>query len=246
MRVCVGIICIGEKYLSEFESLFKPSVVKYCQKYGYDLKIFDSYLDPTHPHVDCISFQKCLVPDALKEYDRVMILDADIWINDTAPPIDTYTLNGKIAIADEVAQVSKIVYTTLACSTDPIDYYKLAGFTIQTDSILNTGCMICDSSQFLKDVYWKYIDGAIGHPRRFHYEQACIGYELQMQKMYIPLTNMWNWLYVINSELRTNIPENVYGLHFAGIGYAHNTYALNYFLDSVHTTKRLIRWRIHK
>lgn len=246
MRVCIGIICIGEKYIYEFESLFKPSIAAYCQKYGYDLKIFDSYLDETHAYPDCISFQKCLVPDALREYDRVMVLDADIWINETAPPIHTYNLNGKIAIADEVAQVSKVVYKTIGNTSDPIDYYKLAGFTIHTDSILNTGCMICDSPQILKDIYWKYIDNANGHPRRFHYEQACIGYELQTKNLYIPLTNMWNWLYVLNSALRTSIPENVYAIHFAGIGHQNSKYALDYFLNAVQRTKRLLRWGIHK
>jgi hypothetical protein len=42
-KVCVGIVCIGENYLKEFEATFKPSVVAYCKKYGYDLKIFTDF-----------------------------------------------------------------------------------------------------------------------------------------------------------------------------------------------------------
>ena len=246
MRVCVGIICIGDKYLQEFETLFKPSVLAYCQKYGYDLKIFDSHLDPTHPQPECISFQKCLVPDALKEYDRVVVMDADIWINDTAPPIHRYDLGGKIAIVNEVAQVSPEEYSRLKYNDSPIKYYNLEGFVINTDSILNTGFMICDTPQFLKDVYWKYIDTAVGHPRLFHYEQACIGYELQMQTMYVPLSNLWNWIYIFNTELGTTIPGNVSAVHFAGIGYAHRKQGLDAYLSSRHRPKSLVRWGIRK
>jgi lipopolysaccharide biosynthesis glycosyltransferase len=246
MRVCVGIICIGEKYLQEFESLFKPSVLNYCNKHGYDLRIFDSYLDPSHAQPGCISFQKCLVPDALSEYDRVVVMDADIWINETAPAVHNYDLGGKIAIVNEVAQVSPAEYSRLKYNDNAVDYYKLAGLTINTDSILNTGFMICDTPQILKDVYWKYIDGAIGHPRGFHYEQACIGYELQTLKNYVPLTNMWNWIYIFDTELRTNTPNDVYGLHFAGIGYEQRTAGLGNFLTSRHRPKSLIRWGVRK
>jgi lipopolysaccharide biosynthesis glycosyltransferase len=246
MRVCVGIICIGEKYLQEFETLFKPSVLNYCKKHGYDLKIFDSHLDPSHSQWGCISFQKCLVPDALKEYDRVVVMDADIWINETAPAVHTYELGGKIAIVNEVAQVSPEEYRRLKYCDSPINYYSLAGLTINTDSILNTGFMICDTPQFLKDVYWKYIDTAVGHPRRFHYEQACIGYELQTQNMYAPLANLWNWIYVVNVELGTNVPGNVYAVHFAGIDYEHRKFGLSHFLDSRHRPKSLLRWGVRK
>jgi hypothetical protein len=155
-------------------------------------------------------------------------------------------LQGKIAIVNEVAQVTPEEYKRLTLNDDPIEYYNSSGFTINTDSILNTGFMICDSPIFLKDVYWKYINNAIGHPRRFHYEQACIGYELQTQNMYIPLTNMWNWIYAFNSALKTNIPPNVFGLHFAGIGLASQKYALDYFLNATQGPKRFLRWGIRK
>jgi hypothetical protein len=92
---------------------------------------------------------------------------------------------------------------------------------------------------FLKSIYEKYVDTSIGHPRKFHYEQACIGYELQTNQMYTLIGNAWNFIYIHNQI--TKEPMNSYFVHLAGIRGSERENIL-----TRHTSKRLIRWGIKK
>jgi hypothetical protein len=245
MKVCLGIISIGKLYNEEFERLFKPSVVSYCQKYGYDLKVFTDYLDPKHRHPDTISFQKCLVPSFLTEYDLVVIMDADIYIENIAPAIHFHELHDKIGIVDEVAQNSPAGYEKMiqvGFADQAEHYYKLAGFELKTSRVLNTGVILCNPklhAEYLKSIYDKYVDKSIGHPRKFHYEQGCIGYELQTDETYTLIGNPWNFLY-IHTQI-TKEPKNAYFLHLAGMRGSEREVAL-----TRHTFKSGIRWGIKK
>jgi hypothetical protein len=245
MKVCLGIISIGRTYTEEFERLFKPSVLSYCQKYGYDLKVFTNFLDPNHTHPDTISFQKCLVPTFLMDYDLVVVLDADIYIESAAPAIHFHELNGKIGIVDEVSQTSPAGYQKMidiGFADRAEKYYKLAGFELATPHILNTGVMICDPkvhAQYLKGIYEKYVDKSVGHPRKFHYEQACIGYEMQIGQMYTLIGNAWNFIFV-HSQI-TKEPVISYFLHLAGIRGSEREQTL-----ARHTFKSGLRWGIKK
>ena len=215
LKVCIGIVCIGQKYLKEFEETFKPSVVAYCKKYGYDLKVFTDFIGQRHP--DLISFEKCLVPSQLMEYDCVVVMDADIYIHDYAFSIHTMVTD-KIGIVDEVAQISPEDYRKIDWLSQPIEYYRLAGFNLQTDKILNTGVMLCKPSlhaEFMKGIYDKYSQSSIGHPRGFHYEQACIGYELQTHGFFL-LRNTWNHIYIFNKLLNIAFVSPFF-VHFAGL-----------------------------
>ena len=245
MKVCFGIICIGRLYLDDFERLFKPSVSAYCQRHGYDLKIFTDFLDPSHKYPDTISFQKCLVPSFLTEYDLVVVLDADIYIQADAPPIHTLELNGKIGIVDEIAQSDPTEYqhmVNIGFAHHAKHYYKLAGLDIDTEKMLNTGLMICNPAvhaTYLQSLYETHVTAAIGNPRGFHYEQACIGYRFQVDQMYTLIPNVWNFLY-IHSHL-TKRPVNSYFLHLAGIRGSQRENIL-----ARHTAKYGIRWGVKK
>ena len=246
MKVCFGIICIGKSYLEEFERLFKPSVSEYCNRNGYDLKIFTDFLDNTRTHPHTISFQKCLVPSFLKEYDLVVILDADIYIHSQAIPIHFLDMGDKIGIVDEVHQSTPENYKKLVNSgfaDSGSEYYHKCGFEIQTDKILNTGLVICKPSlhsDILKSIYETYVDQSIGHPRGFHYEQSCIGYVLQKDNHYILIPNCWNHIYIHSHFNRVPI-INQYFVHFAGMRGSQRETAL-----SGHTRKNFLRWGIKK
>ena len=245
MKVCFGILSIGQTYLSEFERLFKPSVSAYCTRHKYDLKVFTDFIDPIRKDSDTISFQKCLVPDQLREYDVVVILDADIFIEKYAPPIHVLELNGKIGIVDEVAQSTTDSYAemvSIGFVDHPKQYYSKVELDLNTDKILNTGVIICNPSKhadYLKLIYEKYVDKSVGHPRGFHYEQSCIGYELQKDGAYTTISNLWNFIY-IHSQI-TKKPVFSYFLHFAGMRGFEREIAL-----SRHTSKSGMRWGIKK
>jgi hypothetical protein len=239
MTTCIGIVCIGETYIRDFEETFKPSVVKYAARRGYDLKIFTSYLDSAHAHPDCISFQKCLVPEALKDYENVIVMDADIWMSDSAPAAPD--CGDKIGIVNEVTQPE---YYAVDCTSPPIPYYAMCGLDLQTDKMLNTGFMICKPAlhaNFLRKAYDKHIDKAIGHYRKFHYEQSCIGYELQTQNMFVEIPNAWNLIYLFHRLLKRSVPPS-YGLHFAGLIGRKQELAM--YLTSTQFVKRGLRWGI--
>jgi len=165
MKVCFGVICIGKPYIEEFERLFKPSLVEYTSKYGYDLKIFTDFLDSETKETSLISFQKALVPshESLKDYDLVIVIDADIYITKNAPPIHQFNLQGKIGIVNEIQQLSPqelaFLQAKIGIPDDPIEYYKKSGFDLQTNLYLNSGLLLCSPKQgtFLKDVYYKYV-----------------------------------------------------------------------------------------
>jgi hypothetical protein len=245
MKVCVGILSVGRTYLAEFERLFKPSVSAYCARNGYDLKIFTDYIDPVRKHPHTISFQKCLIPDQLREYDLVVVLDADIYIEPGAPPIHTLELGEKIGIVNEVAQSTIEGYenmVNIGFADHPKKYYKIIGFDIDTNKMLNTGLMLCEPAKhadYLKAIYEKYVDKSVGHPRGFHYEQGCIGYTLQVDNMYTLIPNVWNFLYIHTQMTRDKIRG--YFLHFAGMRGSERESAL-----SRHTFKGGLRWGIKK
>jgi lipopolysaccharide biosynthesis glycosyltransferase len=229
LRVCFGVVSIGEDYTKEFNELFKPSLNAYTSKYGYDLKVFTEMLDPTQTHHDTISFQKCLVPAALPEYDWVVVLDADIYIEKSAPTMSNmfHLLGDRVGMVDEV------------CKYNPpgTEYYKMADFDLETNVVVNSGMMICSPSKhgaFLKDIYEKYIPRCVGHPRKFHYEQSCIGYELLKNDKVCLVPRAWNYIYVYQ------LPEKKYFVHFAG----YQPYGRRANL-AVHLAKSRIRWGIH-
>lgn len=243
MKVCIGIVCIGQKYIREFEKTFKPSVESYTKKHGYDLKIFTTFLDSEHTNPDYISFQKCLVPRELKAYDCVVVLDADIYIHDNAPPIHQL-LTDKIGIVNEVGQVSPEQYKALGFASQPTEYYNLAGFQLNTDKILNTGMILCNPAlhaDTLETIYNTHISKALGHPRHFHYEQGCIGYELQTRDIFSILPNVWNHIYVYDKVL--GIKSNAFFVHFAGI--TQREIELARYLTT-HRLQSGVRWGIQK
>lgn len=250
MKVCVVVFSIGEEFTKSFNETFYPSIVKYTAKYGYDLKVFHDFLDAKHRHLDCVSFQKCLVASTLPEYDLIMVIDADIWLTELAPPIHTIDFEGKIGVVDEVSQVSNEDYLVglKGFATPPSDYYSLAGFSLNTNVILNGGVLMCQPAlhaDFLRNLYWKYIENAIGHPRGLHYEQSCFGYEIQSHNMFKLLPREWDIIHPFFSILKREIPVGTFALHFCAYNNANRKKALQAYL-AAQAPKSLIRWGIRK
>jgi hypothetical protein len=108
------------------------------------------------------------------------------------------------------------------------EYYKLAGFDLEVDHILNTGCLLFQPkyhSDFMKKLYDKYETTQLTHHRGFHFEQACIGYELYTNNMVTFLDHKWNALWYNNKTYYNIINHPItleeffsknYFLHLAG------------------------------
>lgn len=232
MKVCLVTIAIGEKYLEEYNQLFRPSQETYAKNQGYDFRVITDFLDDTIQDQSTISFNKILVCNQSwsYDYDFIIFVDADIYIHPKSPPIHLCTDFGdKIGIVNEFDQPSftrrKEIQYKWNWEPTPTIYYRRSGFHIQTDFMLNTGVLVMQPKKhadYLKTIYNKYILKSINHPRGFNYEQSCIGYELQKDRMFEIMPNTFNALWFFykfeNYPLTlTNFSKQVYFIHFAGL-----------------------------
>lgn len=228
-KVLLVAIAIGEKYLQMYNQLFRKSHENYAKKHGYDFKVVTDFLDKNTQHYSAISFNKSLVFSQTwsKDYEFIIFIDSDILINPVAPALHNFIDYGdKIGIVNEYSQPTPEIRLQIqakqgweSCASE---YYKLSGFDINTDAVLNTGVIVSQPKihgNIFQNIYNKYIKKSINHNRGFHYEQSCIGYELQKQCLYTTLPNKWNiiWgLYKIRGDNLVNIFKENYFIHFAG------------------------------
>lgn len=232
MKVLLITIAIGQKYLEDYNNLFYKSQKNYALKHGYDFKVITEFLDKKLQHRSTISFNKILVcnQEWSDDYDFIIFIDADILININSPPIHNFIdYEGRIGIIDEYSQPSKKrrlnIQKRMGWEVCASDYYKLCNFNINTNMVLNSGVLVLQPKlhkQFLKNIYDKYVIQSISHPRGFHYEQSCIGYEIQKNNLFKILDNKFNAIWSLtridninNITLNTFFDEN-YFIHFAG------------------------------
>ena len=224
MKVALVVIAIGDKYLEHYNNIFRPSHEAYAIKCGYHFRVITDYLDPALAHKDAITFNKILVCSQpwSDEYDYIIVIDADILINPNAPSLHLeYTYCNKIGIVDEYSQptstirieMEKLNNTNYNSGGDY--YYDVLKKYIKTDKTFNTGVMIFQPLKhrdFLEYVYNKYSSYVVGHRCAYHFEQASIGYELQLANNYIILDNKWNAIWLLESSLNINNTIDLYVL----------------------------------
>jgi hypothetical protein len=232
MKVLLVTIAVGEKYLEEYKNLFYESQYNYAKKHGYDFKVITDFLDQNIKVLSTVSFNKILVcnQEWSNDYDFIIFIDADILININSPSIHDYMdYGGRIGIVDEYSQPSKErrlqIQRNNGWETSASDYYKLCGLDIQTDMVFNSGVLVMQPKihkDFLQYVYKKYVLQSISHSRGFHFEQSCIGYEIQINNLYKVLDNKFNAAWVLtkinnieNISLNDYFNQN-YFVHFAG------------------------------
>lgn len=239
MKVLLTTIVIGEKYLREYETLFKESQSNYAKKHGYDFKVITEHLNKETADISTISFNKILVcgqqPESA-DYDYIIVVDADILINIHSPPIHTYMDKDtdKIGIIDEYSQptpqIRQKIQEYMGWEKTAAEYYALCNLQIDTEKVLNTGVLVFQPKKhqkFLQYIYDTHVKNSIiykmGYLKRgYHYEQACIGYEIQKHNLYKLLPNEFNaiWsLIKIRYQNKYNIDQYFgqnYFIHFAG------------------------------
>ena len=231
MSVLLVTLAIGEKFIVEYNSLFRQSHEEYAKKCGYDFKVITEHLDHTY-NTETISIylQKVLICSQEWDYEYIVFIDADILIHRAAPPIhDFMDLGGKIGIVEEYSQPTKEMRLWIqrinGWETSAADYYKLAGFDLSTDMVFNSGVMVFQPKlhrEFLENIYNTYIEQFIHHPRGAHFEQSCIGYELQTRNMYTLLPKKFNAIWSLQASSEGNMVSasdffrSNYFMHFAG------------------------------
>ncbi len=236
-KILIVTIALGEKYLANYNALFRKSQEAYAQKHGYDFKVVTDFIETnlSKKHPSTISFQKILVCNEpwSQPYETIVYLDADVFVNVDAPPVHLIDTQGKVGIVNEYLQPSYeerlAIQKRNGWENSASEYYLLAStdFVLATDKVLNTGVMIFKPKlhkELLYSIYAKHVANAINHPRKFHFEQSAIGYELQLANMFHLLSNKWNAIWSLNI-LASGTPQSMfqfyssnYFLHFAGNG----------------------------
>jgi|LakMenEpi03Aug12_release.lakeMendotaPanAssembly.Ray.scaffolds.fasta_scaffold591774_2 hypothetical protein len=231
-KVLLVTIAIGEQYIKEYENLFFESQKNYALKQGYEFMVIKDFLDKNIQHKSTISFNKALVcsQEWSDKYDFIIFIDADILININSPPIHNYVDYGNsIGIIDEYSQPSKErrikIQRKRGWESSAKEYYKLSGFEIETDIVLNSGVLVLQPKfhkEFLENIYHKYVSKSISHRRGFHFEQSCIGYEILKANIYKVIDNKFNAIWGLNRldnienlTLKRYVDRNFF-IHFAG------------------------------
>ena len=224
-------LSIGEKYLREYNDLFAPSQKAYAKKFDYDFKVIDDFLYKKIPHHDTISFNKILAfsQEWSKQYDYIAFVDADIFINPDSPDlIDALRDKEKVGVIDEYSQPTResriLVQKKMGWETSAQEYYKLAGFNLETNSMVNTGVILANPklhADMFKSIHYKHVLTSIGHYRHFHFEQSAIGYQLQKNELCEFMDNKFNAVWAIHKinnpslEISQFAKQN-YFTHLAG------------------------------
>jgi hypothetical protein len=232
-KILFAVVVIGERYMNIYNSLFRKSHEEYAAKCGYDFRIITEFFDKKYQMIDVVTFNKLLIcsQEWAEDYDFIVIVDADILINKNAPPIHLSTDFGtSIGVVDEFAcptrELSTQVRKQLGWEVTATEYYHKNGFEIETDIGINTGVIVVQPSihaNIMQYIYKKYVQKQIGHPKKFHFEQSCIGYELLKNKFYKIIDNRFNspWaltkLRADNTETLRQYYNSNYFIHFCGV-----------------------------
>lgn len=204
LRVCMVTICIGDRYLQIYNTLFRPSQEAYAKKHGYDFNVITDYLGGKKKDPALISLNKMLVCEGREEYDFVLFVDADVIVNvETAPPIhlESSFRDHRVGVVNQSQPTLEARYAVSehnGSERTAKDYYQLAGFDLEVEHIVNTGCLLLQPihhRDLMRKFYNKHEEAQLTHSRKFHFEQSCIGYELYTHNMVSFLDHKWNALW---------------------------------------------------
>jgi len=180
----------------------------YARRHGYRLHL------ETHSEsgdLRSASLQKLLACRRARKNEKyVLVLDYDVVIAPWAPPIHldegVLMMKNRAGIVDESqpsdGHIRAILLLRNGHERDPTGYYR--GITQRegiyaVNGILNSGVLLLQPEfhgDWFEKLYHLHLKTQIGHPAKFHYEQAIIGAELMMNDYVQLLDHAWNRIWV--------------------------------------------------
>jgi hypothetical protein len=231
MKVCLVTLVVGDAYYAEYERYFLPSQRTYAKAVGYDHIVLRELLGSLQK-IDMVSLCKQLVCSETwaSEYDYLVMVDADVWINPSSPPIhlacaDTDKI-GMVNEYDQPTRTQRIAFQAQnGWETEGKTYYGLCGFDFDSDKVYNGGLFVFQPrkhAEFTKDLYVRNAIQQIGHPRGLHFEQTLVNVEYQRADMILELPHIWNAIWSIQKTFfkgsLSDFARANYFVHFAGAG----------------------------
>lgn len=206
-KCCLVTICIGEKYLEQYNKLFRPSQENYAKRCRYDFKVITDYIkEPKHRNL--INMNKWLLCQLewSNDYDYIIFIDADVIINDKSPPIHIeYDFGEKIGVVNQSqptleARIEGQKHKGHEITA--IDYYKKhANLLFNGDHIINSGVIVIQPKihkDYLSNLVEKFESKIIKQPNHLHKDQCFFGYQLQIDNMHFFMNMKWNALWANN------------------------------------------------
>lgn len=230
-RVLLVTLAIGERYLQQYNTLFRSSHEAYAARHGYDFRVVTEFLDQNFLHFSLITMQKFLVAGQpwSAAYDYVVFIDADTIINSSAPPIHTAAPFGDaLGLVDEYSQPTRAeriqFHANAGWELTGKEFYAFCGIEFDSDIVLNTGLLVLQPAKHaavLQEIYDTYFEKAVNHPRGAIYEETVLSYELQRRGLVHFLPHTWNslWVFYKKDEAPAALQAHVdthYVTHFAG------------------------------
>ena len=168
MKIAIVIFVIGDNYIQKFNNKFRNTLTQYCNKYGYELILLNELIK-NEPNMDKKKFywQRMLIPDKFSDYDYVVSMDSDIFVNPNSPPIPFDKIpEGKIAAVNERKYFGNYewrerVQLKNGWEKTGKEWYALSGETKDYNDHINGGFIIYQPkhhAQIFKELYEKNID----------------------------------------------------------------------------------------
>jgi len=206
MRKAIVTAIIGDKHRNLWERNARDSWQRYATRHGYEIILVQSLLDGSPLGASRqIPWQKLLIfsEPQIRDFDRVVWIDADIIINDAAPSVIEAVPEEKIGAVPDQALLSSptlaTVFTQLNKDQGPDaaararKRYAVNTLSPAFDLLLNTGVMVLSPRHhrdFFEHVYNSYGEG----PNSF-VEQMPLSYEILSRDLYHPLDPRFNVLW---------------------------------------------------
>ena len=175
---CMMSIVIGERFTKDWNHYCKDSWREYAQKHNYDLLIFDAPLDSSTRSLNrSPSWQKCLAINhpALKKYEQVVWVDADVLINPTTAPdicatVPHHKIGGTNAYSvyntamhdhlyEEYLAFSQTRNQKRFISREGREYYRLYGIDTEIQDVIQCGILVLNPdihAPLFQEVYDRY------------------------------------------------------------------------------------------
>lgn len=179
MKVAIVLMIIGEEYMIKFDTIFRKNLEAYCEKYGYELIVLDRELPGCARSGRKFFWQRMLLPSLYSDYDYVVSMDSDLYINPNAPAIPFEEIpEGKIAGVNERKYLGnyewrEAVQTRNGWEKDGKEWYMRNGYKRDFHDHLNGGLVIYQPKHHA-DMFKKLYYDNVEEYMRFHQDDQFI------------------------------------------------------------------------
>jgi hypothetical protein len=181
MKVAIVVFVIGEKYVNTFNTYFKLNLEQYCNKHSYELIILNELIQK-EDNFDKKKFfwQRLLIPNKFKNYDFVISLDADIYVNPNAPELPLKEIpKGKIGAVNERKYLGNYEWREEVQKKNNwkditgIEWYALSGENKSYNDHINGGLVIYQP-EYHSEILKKLYDDNIQNYLKYHQDDQSI------------------------------------------------------------------------